>query len=353
MFRKLHIRSTLGWTLAVLVTLIIAARIAAPYVIQRVVNDKLANLEGYSGSIGDVDLSLWRGAYQVEDIRIVKTNGKVPVPFVAMERLDLGLEWRALFDGSIVARIAMFRPQLNFVKGPSKAQSQTGEETDWRKTLEELIPMRIDSFVVADGEVHYRDFHAQPKVDVLIDHLRVRVTNLTNSEDIARDRVAAFEADAVLMNSGQISVRGDIDPFAEQPTFELRTSLDDLEIPQLNDFLRAYVNVDAEKGTLSFYSELRAKDGAFNGYAKPLIEDLDILAWKKEDDRPIEKLWEGIVGAVAEVFENQPHDRLGTRVPIRGRFDNPDIPAWDAIVQLLRNAFVRVLQHGLDKPTEA
>jgi hypothetical protein len=44
---------------------------------------------------------------------------------------------------------------------------------------------------------------------------------------------------------------------------------------------------------------------------------------------------------------------LATRIPIEGRFDKPDIAAWDAIIETLRNAFVRVLQHGLDKPKEA
>ena len=184
-------------------------------------------------------------------------------------------------------------------------------------------------------------------------HLAVDVTNLTNSRDIAKTRVADFKVNGVLMQSGQLRVAGDIDPFKEQPTFDLKVWLDDLRIKQLNDFLKAYVNVDAEKGKLSLYSELHAKNGAFNGYAKPLIEGLDLLTWREEDERPIEKLWEGLVGAGAEVLQNQPHDRLGTRVAIEGRFDKPDIAAWEAVVELLRNAFVRVLRHGLDKPKDA
>ncbi|HEX6242001.1 MAG TPA: DUF748 domain-containing protein [Polyangiales bacterium] len=249
--------------------------------------------------------------------------------------------------------MALFQPQVNFVKGPTKATTQTGKEANWQEKLEELVPLRIDSFVIVNGEVHYRDFHAKPKVDVMVDHLALEVTNLTNSQDLAETRVAEFKLDGVLMRSGQLKITGDIDPFAEKPTFHLKTRLDDLRIAQLNDFLKAYVNVDAEKGRLSLYSELTAKNGGFDGYAKPLIEGLDLLTWKKEDERPIEKLWEGLVGAVAEVFENQPHDRLGTRVSVKGRFDSPDVAAWDAITEALRNAFVRVLQHGLDKPRDA
>lgn len=348
-----HFRRTLFWVLTSLVVLIVAARIAAPYVIKRVVNDKLANLDGYTGSIDDVDLNLWRGAYEVEGIRIDKAGGKVPVPFVALERLDLGVDWRALFDGTVKARVAMFRPEVNFVKGPTPATTQTGKETDWRKTLEELAPLEIESFIVADGEVHYRDFHAQPRVDVLLDHLNVRVTNLTNSKDLTGTRVATLSADAVLMRSGRLKLNGDIDPFQEKPTFHVVTQLEKMRIKELNDFLKAYVNVDAEKGTLSLYSDVTAKRGAFHGYVKPLIEGLDILKWKKEDERPIEKLWEGLVGAVAEVFNNQAKDRLATRIALDGRLDRPDVHTWEAIAQVLRNAFIQALRHGLDKPRDA
>jgi hypothetical protein len=348
--RDWHFGKALRWTLAVVVVLIVAARVAAPYVIKRVVNQKLAELDGYTGSVDDVDLSLWRGAYQVQTIDIEKTGGKVPVPFVAIERLDLGLDWRALLDGSIVARVALFRPQVNFVKGPTKATTQTGKEADWRKTLEELAPLDIERFLIVDGEVHYRDFHAKPKVDVLVDHFNVTVTNLTNSKDMTGTRVAKLKADGVLMRSGQLSMEGDIDPFQKQPTFQVKTKLEKLHIKELNDFLKAYVNVDAEKGNLSLYSEVDAKNGRFKGYLKPLIEGLDILKWKQEDERPIHKLWEGLVGAVAEVFNNQSKDRLATRIPLDGRFENPDVHTWDAIAEVLRNAFLQALRHGLDKP---
>jgi hypothetical protein len=346
--RRLRFGRALSWFLVALVVLIVAARIAAPYVIKRVVNEQLAALDGYTGSIDDVDLNLWRGAYEVEGIRIDKTGGKVPVPFVAVERLDLGVDWGALFNGSIVARVVLFRPEVNFVKGPTKATSQTGKEADWRETIQELAPFEIESFVIVDGEVHYRDFHAQPRVDVLIDHFNVEVANLTNSEDLSSTRVATIKADGILMHSGRLSLNGDIDPFKKQPTFHVKTRLEKLRIKELNDFLKAYVNVDAQKGTVSIYSEVDAKRGAFRGYVKPLIEGLDILRWKEEDERPIEKLWEGLVGAVAEVFNNQAQDRLATRIPLEGRLDKPEVHTWEAIATVLRNAFIQALRHGLE-----
>lgn len=345
----LHLARWLRWTLLAFVALIVAARIAAPYWIERFVNDRLAQLDGYTGSIGDVDLNLWRGAYEVEDLRIEKTDGKVPVPFVSAERIDLGVAWGALLHGAIVARIALYRPEVNFVQGPTKAASQNGEETDWRDALEDLVPLKIDRLVVVDGEIHYRDFHRKPKVDVVLDHLAIEVNNLTNSKDLSKSRVAQLSVDAVLMRSGRLSIDGSLDPFARAPTFDLKVRLEKLQIPQLNDFLKAYLNVDANRGTLALYADVKAENGSFKGYVKPLIEHLDLLKWKEEDERPLDKLWEGLVGAVAAVFKNYPEDQLASRVPLEGRFDSPDVETWRAIVSLLRNAFIQALRHGFDQ----
>jgi hypothetical protein len=348
MLEKLHLRGWLGRSLLGFVALIVMLRALAPLLVERFVNDKLADLDGYTGHVDDIDLHLWRGAYEAEGLVIDKTGGKVPVPFLAIERMDLGVEWGALFDGEIVARVSLFRPQLNFVKGPTEATTQAGTEADWKQTVEELVPMSINKFSVVDGEIHYRDFHSAPKVDVLMDHLDATVSNLTNSKELSGSRVADIQARATVMRSGRLSVKGQLDPFADQPTFELETSLERLRLPQLNAFLKAYVNVDVEKGSLSLYSVLRSKQGNFRGYVKPMVEGLDVLRWKEEDERPIEKLWQALVGGAAELLENQPNDRLATRIPLSGHFNQPDVNGWTAALSLLRNAFIEALRHGLD-----
>ncbi|HKU44662.1 MAG TPA: hypothetical protein VJR89_41165, partial [Polyangiales bacterium] len=73
----------------VVVVLLVGARLALPYVVLRYVNKTLDELPGYSGSVADIDISLWRGAYQIKGLRVVKTGGHVPVPFVSAWLIDL------------------------------------------------------------------------------------------------------------------------------------------------------------------------------------------------------------------------------------------------------------------------
>src|SRR5687768_9717380 len=71
------------WLIAVVVVIVVlvAIRAAMPTVIRDYVNDQLQALEQYDGQVEDIDLSLLRGAYAIDNIRIVKTGGKQPVPF--------------------------------------------------------------------------------------------------------------------------------------------------------------------------------------------------------------------------------------------------------------------------------
>lgn len=127
--------------LASLVVLLVALHLALPYLVRDYLNDRLANMGEYRGQVADVDLAWWRGAYQINGLKIVKTSGKVPVPLLDAPLIDLSVSWHSLwYDRAVVAEVTFVRPVLNFVDGGSKQASQTGQGTDWRQQLENCCP---------------------------------------------------------------------------------------------------------------------------------------------------------------------------------------------------------------------
>jgi hypothetical protein len=68
------------------------------------VNGKLSELHDYRAHVDAVTLHLWRGAYSVHNIKVVKTSGKVPVPFLSAPMVDLSVGWMALFHGALFCR---------------------------------------------------------------------------------------------------------------------------------------------------------------------------------------------------------------------------------------------------------
>jgi hypothetical protein len=259
-----------------------------------------------------------------------------------------------LLDGEVVAEIDLHKPKVNFVtatekpKGQQKQQEQIEPADNWTDVVKELAPFSINRFSINDGEVHYRDFSSKPQVDIYVQDLRAEARNLTNTKEQSGSLVASFDGRGTAMGSGQLRFKGRVDPYAKDPTFEADMGLNKLQLTQLNPYLRAFANVDVEKGTFSVDAEFAAKKGQFEGYVKPFIEDLDVLRWNKENESFVNKIWQGIVGTVGELLEDQSRDRAAMRVPIKGRFDNPDIELWSAIGSLFRNAFIEALRRGLE-----
>jgi len=120
--------------LFILIMLVIV-RALLPFWVRDYVNRKLSEIPDYRGQVAAVTLHLWRGAYQIHNVDIVKTAGHVPVPFFSAPLVDLSLQWRALLDGAVVGQLDIFRPQMNFVNAPAKANSQIGIDKPWTEKI--------------------------------------------------------------------------------------------------------------------------------------------------------------------------------------------------------------------------
>ncbi len=117
---------SLKWKYALLVfaVMLIVFRAALPYAAKHYANHQLSTLKEYQGTIGDVDISLVRGAWRAHDLKLFKKTGKVPVPFISTPIVDLSVEWKSLFRGRVVAEMDIEHPQVNIVDGPTSAQTQ-------------------------------------------------------------------------------------------------------------------------------------------------------------------------------------------------------------------------------------
>ena len=337
------------WLVGFVIFLVIA-RLALPFALRTFVNHQLSKSSGYSGRIGDVTVHLWRGAYQVYDIHIFKTGGKIPVPFFSTRILDLSVEWSELFHGALVSKIAMQEPSLNFISGPTKDQSQSGEENDWGKTLESLVPFKIDRLDITNGQIHFQNLYADPPVDIYVNGVSVLATNFTNSRRLTEELPAGIAAHGKTLGNGGLDFQIHINPLAEKPTFELVGQLTNVDLVALNSFLKAYGKFDVARGDFTLYSSFAAKDGNYDGYCKVFFKDLKVFKWEKEKKKDaLEIFWQAIVGTLTTVFKNQPHDQLATKIPITGTLEKTDVHLWPAVATLLRNAFLKSL---VPKPDE-
>ena len=341
------------WTLLTLDIALLALHIALPWLLRDYLNDRLANMGDYRGQISDIDLALWRGAYQINGLNIVKLNGQVPVPLLEAPVIDLAVSWRELWNNrSIVAEVAFERPQLTFVDGGNAANSQTGEGVDWRAQLRGLLPIHINEIRVIDGTLAFRNFTAKPPVDLQASEINGSILNLSNVSVADNTRPASLQATAKVFEQAPVQTSANFDPLGQLDDFDLRLRITDIQLKQLNSFTRAYADFDFAAGQGDFVMELDARQGKLKGYAKPLLRNMEVFDWQQDvaakDKNLLTGAWEALVGGGSWLLKNQRKDQFATRVNIEGELKTYDISRWQAFKAILRNAFVRAFSSRFD-----
>ena len=337
--------------LVVLAAIAVAAvvlRAAAPLAVAKYVNHQLAAMGDYSGTVRELDLSLIRGGYTLHDLAIVKVTGDVATPFAAIERMDLSLQWRALFRGNAVGEATMYRPVLNFVQAKSDEESQYGTGVNWPQKIRDLFPFRLNHVKVVDGLVTFRAPGIRAEESLTARDVQLALTNLTNVQDRDTEAFADIELNGRVMGNAPLALTGQIDPNDELPSFDIDLSLEGAMLVDINPWLREFLKADAHAGVFSLYAELAAADGRFEGYLKPILENPEFFRSDESDSGPFKKAWEAFVGFAAKVFENRAEDQVATQIPLSGEFEDPRAGILPAIVNLMRNAFVAAFAHSLE-----
>lgn len=340
------------WTVGVIVVVLVAARIALPYVVLNYLNGRLAHMGSYSGKIADIDIHLFRGAYSIDQMSVTKVDGKVPVPLFRTARADISLSWAAMTRGHVRGKVDFFDPMVNFVDGKGEGDTQTGKGVDWREQLHALAPFRFEEINVSNGTITFNNFVSSPKVDLKMTDVNGRVTNLTNVQREGGDRVAHMHATAKVLGDAPLEANADIDPVDRLGDFHYQLSIRNIKLVKANDLARAYSGLDFAGGEGDFVMELQAKDRKLDGYAKPLFHGLKIFSWKQdvEQDKkgPLKIAYEVAAEGVSKLFKNQAKDQFATRVPISGNIGEKNMSTSEAILGILRNAFIQAYKPNLE-----
>ena len=334
---------TLKTTLTVL-AVILLIRAILPTGVEWYVNRALTKAENYSGYVGDIDLNLWRGAYEIEDIRIVKINSDLEIPFFAAKRLDLSLLWSALFRGALVGEIYAYDPEINFTDGESEGKKQSGASENWLSIADDLFPLKIDKLVIENGKISFSNLDAKPPIRIALYDIEIEAYNLANNKSGISDRTATASGRAKTLGQGEVTISAVASPETAKPTFDLNVEARQVALKVYEDLFNYYAPFTLEAGTLDLAAEIAANEGKLKGYVKPVLNNVDVFSWKgdiEEDGKGFfGGLKEMLAGFLAEIFENQKRDQLATKIPVEGTIDNIDIDNAAAFFGILRNAFV-------------
>jgi hypothetical protein len=353
------VKKSRAWRVVLVVfVLLVAFRLILPYIVTRYVTKILSELEGYRGSVSDVDIHLYRGAYQIDSIRIFKIDGEKEIPFVDIPLTDLSIEWRAILDGELVGEITFKKPVLNFIAAKKSGEpfagdeesgdEQSGKNVDWTEPVKKLMPFRINRLRVSDGKVAFYDFSTAPKVDLFLNNVELDALNLNNAKDNPELLPSRIYLQALSIGNGQLNIAIKANVLKEVPDLDMDLRFENVNLKALNDFFGAYAKIDVEHGTFNMYSEVAVLDGKISGYAKPIFHELRVVDWKDDKDEPVKMLWESMVNFIAEGLEDQKQRQFATKVPLTGEITSVDPSFLPALWNIFSNAFVEAFDHNTE-----
>ncbi|STY28622.1 Uncharacterized protein involved in outer membrane biogenesis [Legionella wadsworthii] len=341
---RTHFKIVYGFLLIILLTLAIV-RICLPSLLIYYAEKKINRIPGYQVTIHDIDVHLLAGSYTIKGLALKKVPEIIPVPFFAAKDIILSVQWKALLHGSFVGKIHTNDPELNFVVEPNSRNQQLSINEEWQQAVKSLFPVNINQFTVKNGTIALHSFQGNPPFSLKLNNIDFSLDNLQKVENI-EGLFSTFKGKGVI-NQGTFTISGRLDPFAEEPTFMMNSTLKSMQIKGANNFLRHFISLDVTDGQFSLFSEFGAKNGKIRGYAKPIIKKLKILN-PKEQLNPVEFLYKGALEIGAKIFTNHNKKTLATKIKIEGNIEDPKTSILSIIGYVFKHAFIQALLPQLD-----
>lgn len=335
-------------TLAIL----ILVRVALPYIAVKIANRQLNKIEGIRGRIKSIGLNLLGGTFTIRHLEVAKRDelSGIETMIAKVDTLEIKIPVSKLIKKKFKGSVIIINPQLTYavvLETPKEKKSTDGPAlsviSPIRTTLEKFPFLALNVSIV-NGKVRYINHLSKPKMDIALSALNIIVDDFSNQPAID---TATIQAGAQVYG-GNLTLDMTIKPMGGQLTFELRLELKDADIVELNPYFRTFANIDVNAGTLGVFMEMKAEQGAFKGYLKPILKDVDVVGAEDSGDSIFKRLWEQGVAALLLLLKNTRTDQLATKIPFEGRLDDPHVNIGAAISGVLRNAFVKAIRPSFE-----
>lgn len=266
------------WLWSIIIVAVII-RLMLPPIGLRVINWALANKLGeYDGSIQDFDLSLYRGAYQLQKL-VIKKKGSNLDPILSADEIDLSIAWRTLLQKKISSDIQVNRLVVRLMDSDKKEKKQLGtEETGWQQALDVIVPISVESIKIKNSGFYFVNNDLKVPVPVKIEQIQGRAEDLQSRHNKDSDSLSPFWIDGILQEHSALKLTGKIDALAKLPRFDLDFSLVDFHPKSVNPILLNYLPLDLTSGELSIYGEAATTKGNVKGYINLFLKDVDVVA---------------------------------------------------------------------------
>jgi hypothetical protein len=228
--------------------------------------------------------------------------------------------------------------------GPAKEAAKKAAAKAQEMAAARNVVVRARRVVVQAPTLGFVNEGVQPGYRMFLDDINLHMENFANQ---LTEGTGVARLTGRLMGSGATEVTATLRPETNGPDFDLSARIEEMDLRQLNDILRAHAKIDVASGFFSMYSEIHVKDGRVDGYVKPLLRGLKAYDPSQDREKSIgQKIKEKALNVAGKLLRNRPRQEVATLVPLSGPLENPQANTWETALNLLQNAFFKAIRPG-------
>lgn len=210
--------------------------------------------------------------------------------------------------------------------------------------FEAVIPFHISSFELRDSTVSLIDA-SEPGLPMLtLTDVHWVVENLASRRHLMGDLPAVITARGLLEGSGELSILATLEPTEERPVLSAQAGLRALQLADINEYLRAALDLNATGGTFSAFAVFQIKGQQLTGGVKPMMQEAEVEP--AHEAGLLKSIGIEIADLVTELVESDRAEAVATVIPLQTDLNNVDVQLIPTLLGVVRNAFVESLAAG-------
>lgn len=226
--------------LGLLLLLGVLAALLAPQSRPWFLREANERLQGYTLALGGVAFRPWSLTLEFRDI-VVRQQAHPDPPVLALPRLQIDVEWRALLRGRVVARALFDAPAIVVDLAQLRTEARDPvplARRGWQR-LPELYPLEINALVVRDGTLVYLAPGAQQPLRLAA--VQGWVRNIRHVEAGGATHPSPLHLQATVFDTGHARFDGAGDFLRHaRPALRGTGSIDAVPLATLGPVLRGY-----------------------------------------------------------------------------------------------------------------
>jgi Domain of Unknown Function (DUF748) len=250
--------------------------------------------------------------------------------------------YKVTFDSIRVTYV--HRPET---KNAEAKRVEVAGKTVKKETNRRAVNIKVRELDIKRGTLTYDDQTSNPPFKLFIADTDLRLMHLSNHQT---QGPAQLTLDGKFMGSGATHVTGTFLAGGEGPEFNLNIAIENIDMTSLNPPAARLWPLRCGPGRFTLYSQVGVKNGNVEGYVKPMFSDLVVYEYQKDKNKGVMgQAKQMLLDTAGHVFKNSESQKVATQVSISGTLKKTNVSAWDAFVEIVKNAFIKAILPGFDR----